>query len=297
VTQGEWPSGLEAARAQFDADLERALPGPGVIAGPLAEAMAYACAAGKRVRPLLCLAVAVAAGGGYGDALPAALAIEMVHCYSLVHDDLPSMDDDVERRGRPTLHVKYGEAEAILAGDALLTEAFYVLTRGQQAPGPASSGERAVAAALVAELAGAAGWRGMVGGQAEELAAPVAAGLVGARRIAELKTGALFRAACRLGAMAAGADGDLLLQVTRFGELYGLAYQVIDDLCDLERDTKLGRNLNLAVLLGRGTALDLAARLLSEAARCLDSHQWPGCPGLMRELLEMLLRAAPTSAA
>lgn len=287
MTNSGWPDRMEELRRRFEADLAAALPRPGSVAGPLPEAMGYACAAGKRVRPLLCLASAAAAGGSYGPALPAALALEMVHCYSLAHDDLPALDDDAERRGRPTLHVRYGEAEAILAGDALLAEAFYVLaspapaTRAGWSPVPPGTLAR-----QVLELAGACSWRGMVGGQAEELALPVSAGVEGARRVVTRKTGALFLAACRLGALAAGASEELLGAVTRYAGSFGYAYQVIDDLHDWQRDARRGRQLNLAALLGEPAARDLALGRLAEAEQVLGATAWPGQPALLAEALD-----------
>jgi len=204
-----------------------------------------------------------------------AVAVELIHCYSLVHDDLPVMDDDNERRGRPTVHVRFGQAQALLAGDALLTEAFAVLSDSR----------------LVHELALAAGWRGMVGGQSEELLAPASSGLASARRIAQLKTGQLIRAACRMGAIAAGAREDHLAAITRFGELYGLAYQVIDDLADRKRDLELGRTLNVTILLGPASATTMAQCSLNQARAQLAGVEWPGDCGLLAQLVDALAAA------
>lgn len=216
----------------------------------LADAMGYSLLApGKRLRPLLVVLACEAAGGSQGQAMPAACAVEMVHTYSLIHDDLPAMDDDDLRRGLPTCHMKYGEALAILAGDALLTMAFEVLGQGY--------GPKTVAVGCV-ELARGAGANGMVGGQvldleAEErftapgepatLVAGCAAPAQGSARLEDIhrrKTGALFRAALRLGVFAAQAETDdgvstkTLAAIDRYAAAFGLAFQVTDDLLDVE---------------------------------------------------------------
>ena len=194
------------------------------------EAMEYSLLApGKRLRPLLTVLTCEAVGGATEQALAAGCAVEMIHTYSLVHDDLPAMDDDDLRRGRPTCHKRFGEALAILAGDALLTLAFEVLAR---------SYPPAVAAVSCAELAAGAGAGGMVGGQVLDLAAegriagPEAADLEAIHR---RKTGALFRSAVRLGVYAAGADDPALLAAAdAYAAAFGLAFQVTDDLLDVE---------------------------------------------------------------
>ncbi|MCU0705646.1 MAG: polyprenyl synthetase family protein [Fimbriiglobus sp.] len=209
----------------------------------LAEAVKYALMGpGKRLRPLLCLLACEAVGGTTEQALPAACAVEMVHTYSLVHDDLPAMDDDDLRRGRPTCHVKYGEALGILVGDALLTAAFEVLAHGY--------GPKTVAVASV-ELARGAGPAGMVGGQVLDLiadgriAAGTGDGASGSRQVEleqihRLKTGALFRSSLRLGVYAAqaerpeGINGDQLAAIDEYAAAFGLAFQVTDDLLDVE---------------------------------------------------------------
>jgi geranylgeranyl diphosphate synthase type II len=201
----------------------------------LREAMAYSLfAPGKRLRPLLTVLACEAAGGSVELAQPAGCAVEMVHTYSLVHDDLPAMDDDDLRRGLPTCHKKFGEALAILAGDALLTLAFEVLATGY--------GPKTVAVSC-AELAAGAGAAGMVGGQVLDLASPSIAidGLEGALEgIHRRKTGALFRSALRLGVYAAqaerpiGVDPGTLAAVDAYAAAFGLAFQVTDDLLDAE---------------------------------------------------------------
>jgi geranylgeranyl diphosphate synthase type II len=198
-------------------------------AGPslLRRAMRYSLlGGGKRIRPVLALAAAEAVGGTARRVLPFALALEMIHTYSLVHDDLPAMDDDDVRRGRPTSHRVYGEGVAILVGDALLTEAFRVL-----------AGARGVAPACtlraVSEVAAAAGEAGMVGGQALDLAATGTPARLGhVRAIHRRKTGALLRVAVRVGGLVGGASAASLRRLSAYGEHVGLAFQIADDLLD-----------------------------------------------------------------
>jgi geranylgeranyl diphosphate synthase type II len=196
----------------------------------LVEAMAYSLfTPGKRLRPLLALLACEAVGAEFRRALPAGCAVELVHTYSLIHDDLPAMDDDDLRRGLPTCHKKFGDALAILAGDALLTLAFEVLARSYR---PAE------AAVMCVELAAGAGAAGMVGGQVLDLTSPSMA-LDGLENTHRRKTGALFRAALRLGVYAAretsGAEAPPVLGVIdRYAAAFGLAFQVTDDLLDAE---------------------------------------------------------------
>ena len=220
---------------------------------PLLEAMSYSLLApGKRLRPLLAILACEATGGTIEAALPAACALEMVHTYSLIHDDLPAMDDDDLRRGLPTCHKKFGEALAILAGDALLTLAFEVLGCGY--------GPRTAAVSCV-ELASGAGAVGMVGGQVLDLEAEgriegygepsrVSDRVVRLENIHRRKTGALFRSALRLGLYAARAEGDdgvnpqTLADADAYAAAFGLAFQVTDDLLDVESTAdKVGKRV------------------------------------------------------
>ncbi len=215
---------LEAARRTVDAELDRVLgPVPADDPGRLREAMRYAVlGGGKRLRPLIALASCAAVGADWRAALPAAVSVELLHAYTLVHDDLPAMDDDELRRGRPSVHVAFGEAQAILAGDALLTAAFGVL---------APLGGAAVA--VLAERAGV-GW--LLEGQARDLAAqrggPVPATVAELEVIHAGKTGALFSAAAEHGAIAAGASDELRARLRRFGMALGVAFQHADDVDD-----------------------------------------------------------------
>lgn len=211
--------------------------GPGCPA-TLAESIRYSLLApGKRLRPLLTLAAAEACGGTVNGALPAACAVEMIHSYSLVHDDLPAMDDDDLRRGRPTNHKVFGEGIAVLAGDALLTLAFETLTRIQ----PAEAAVR-----CCAELGSAAGATRLVGGQADDLAqegkvpgtapahdATPAEQLKTLEAIHRRKTGAMLLVSLRLGGIAAGADDEQLAALDAYGERIGLTFQIMDDLLDV----------------------------------------------------------------
>ena len=215
---------LQGRRAQVDAELERQMPPLTARPRRLHEAMRYAVfSGGKRLRPLLCLAAAEACGAPAAPALPSAASIELLHTYTLVHDDLPCMDDDDLRRGRPTVHRAFDEATALLAGDALLTLAFEALTRPPAPAGPA--------ARLVFELASAAGSLGVIGGQVEDMEAegrPPAAEQVD--YIHTHKTAALIRASVRMGAIAGGAGEDSIAAVTRYGDCAGLAFQIVDDI-------------------------------------------------------------------
>ena len=224
------PAPLQAlfaeVRAAVDAELDRRLRAPADDPGRLAEAMWYAATGpGKRLRPALAIAAAEACGGTRAAALPAAVAIEMLHAYTLVHDDLPAMDDDDERRGRPTVHVAFGEAIAILAGDGLCTAAFGTLAELGPRGGDA-----------VAVLARRAGSRELLAGQAIDLTTPPGdyADLAAIERLHAAKTGALFAAAAELGGIAAGAPRTICEALGRYGMAIGIAFQHADDRDDAE---------------------------------------------------------------
>jgi geranylgeranyl diphosphate synthase type II len=215
---------------------------------PLAEAIRYSLLGpGKRLRPRLVLLAAEACGGSDDAALPAACAVEMIHAYSLVHDDLPAMDDDQLRRGRPTCHKAFGEALAILAGDALLALAFEVVATRIQ---PAET-----AAACCAELARAAGATALVGGQADDLDG--SCGLGDIRQLEQThrrKTGAMFRASLRIGGIVAGADNRQIEALGAYGANIGLAFQITDDLLDVAGDERaVGKQIGKDADRGRLT--------------------------------------------
>nr|HEX4316990.1 polyprenyl synthetase family protein [Kofleriaceae bacterium] len=215
------------AREAIDADLERRLRPIGDDPGRLREAMWYAATGpGKRLRPAIVLAAAEACGGDRARALPAASALEMLHAYTLVHDDLPAMDDDDERRGRPTVHVVFGEAIAILAGDGLLTAAFGALGELGAGAGDACT-----------VLARRAGGAELLAGQAMDLRGDLArasVSLADIERVHAAKTGALFAAAGELGAIAAGAPAAARSALAHYGLAIGIAFQHADDRDDAE---------------------------------------------------------------
>ena len=224
---------MAAYGTRAEAALERALPPEQYAPQQLHRAMRYAVlGGGKRLRPMLVYATGVALGAAPAQLDAAAAAVEIIHAYSLVHDDLPAMDDDSLRRGRPTCHIEFGEAMAILAGDALQALAFEVLA-GHSAPHPRIHVE------MLRVLAAACGAHGMAGGQALDLAA------TGQRlepaeleRMHVYKTGALIRASVRLGALAAGCeDATVLAALERYGHCIGLAFQIRDDIIDVEGDS------------------------------------------------------------
>jgi geranylgeranyl diphosphate synthase type II len=245
----------ERARA-VDAALDASLPAETAPPSTLHKAMRYSVfAGGKRIRPVIALAAAEAVLKGDAErarqAMPIAVALELIHTYSLVHDDLPAMDDDDLRRGRPTNHKVFGEAAAILAGDALLTEAFRVLA---EAPAPAGVPRDLHAARLLAasaEVALAAGAAGMVGGQMADLEAEGrAVGLEHVDFIHLRKTAALIAAAAVGGGIAVGADETDVAALRRYGTCTGLAFQIADDILDLEGESRA---------MGKGTGGDAAA--------------------------------------
>jgi geranylgeranyl diphosphate synthase type II len=216
--------------------LERYLPDEDSVPEELHTAAHYSVfAGGKRIRPILCLAAAEACGADMAPAMPAACALELIHTYSLIHDDLPAMDNDDVRRGKATSHKVFGEALAILAGDALLTEAFVLLSRVEKVRLPA---ERRLA--VIQEIASAAGIAGMVGGQALDIRAekipPDAAGLT---EIHRRKTGALIVASVRTGAILAGAGEAKLQALTQYADHIGMAFQIADDILNVEGDSRL----------------------------------------------------------
>jgi len=255
---------LNAVATETEALLERLLgsePVAGEIARPerLLNAMRHAAlGGGKRLRPFLVVECADLFGASRAGALLAGAALECVHCYSLVHDDLPAMDNDDLRRGRPTVHKAFDEATAILAGDGLLTFAFDAMARDEVHPDPA------VRIELVLELARAAGLGGMAGGQMLDLAAE---GRFGQRHkqsqddvvtLQAMKTGALIRFACRAGAILGQADAKARAAVDRYGKTVGQAFQIADDLLDVEGSTEdLGKAAGKDAAAGKATLVDL----------------------------------------
>ena len=295
---------LRGQRVHIDAALGRALPTAPGCPAVIADAMRYSVfAGGKRVRPILTLAAAEAVAASQpssGDspassplelALPAACAIELIHTYSLIHDDLPAMDDDTLRRGRPTAHVVYGEGIAILAGDGLLTEAFGLMARNPETEDPVLSRRKLRALACVAEAAGA---NGMVGGQAIDLqvagrtpqgqAEPLSTDEL--RAMHRRKTGALIRAATVTGAIMVGGSSTLIDAIDVYASHLGLAFQIVDDILDVEgAATELGKTAGKDAAAGKTTypsvyGLDgsrrLADQCVTDAQAALGSAQLGG---------------------
>lgn len=252
---------LAATIESIDAHLTAAVRGRGLPADLEAAILYVVEAGGKRLRPALVLLACEAVGGSRDDAMGPAIALELIHTFSLVHDDLPAMDDDTERRGRPTVHVAYGEDIAILAGDGLLTAAFESL---------ATMGERAAAA--VAVLAQRAGRLELLAGQARDLADDTPSTLAELEVIHAAKTGALFAAAAELGAIAAG-DGASRDDMARFGMAIGVGFQHADDLDDGEfaELAEAARTRRLA--LAEDAAVIARAR---QAQALIDLAQWIG---------------------
>jgi geranylgeranyl diphosphate synthase, type II len=270
---------LDARRAEVEVALTAFLPTPPDAPEIVDSAMRYSLlAGGKRLRPILCLAGAESVGGRRSMAMPAACAIELIHTYSLIHDDLPAMDNDTMRRGRPTLHVVAGEGMAILAGDGLLTEAFHLLARE-----PVSDDSRVAFRKLrvVETIAHAAGVVGMVGGQAIDLASvtPDSAGRLphlhadAVRSMHARKTGALIRASAVSGAIMGGGTAAQIDAIDRAAGEFGLAFQIVDDILDVEGvAATLGKTAGKDAAAGKPTypalyGLDTSRRM---AAECLD---------------------------
>ena len=237
-------------RALVEEFLDECVPPEDAAPETISRAVRYSLfAGGKRLRPILVLASAEAVGGLVEDALPAAAAFEMIHTYSLIHDDLPAMDDDSLRRGKPTSHVVFGDAIAILAGDALQTHAFRILADGES---PITAERRLSAIALLADAAGASG---MVGGQVADLEAegqPVSSD--GLEFIHRHKTGALIHAASEVGAVVGGGSDDQIAHLARYGENIGLAFQIIDDILDVTGSAEiLGKSAGKDEKAGKAT--------------------------------------------
>jgi len=258
-----------------DTALDRFLPRASAKPPTIHRAMRYSLfAGGKRMRPVLCVAAAEACGGLAAAALPPACAVECIHTYSLIHDDLPCMDDDDFRRGRPTSHKVFGEGIAVLAGDALLTAAFEILVA-------MADTARYTARDFLRELSGAGGSRNLIAGQVADLEAegkPSTRAQL--RHIHECKTAAMIVVSLRLGAMTANATPAQLLAVTEFGVNLGLAFQVIDDILDVTQTSeKLGKSAGKDVaaqkatypaIIGLDAARKEARRLTSKARKALD---------------------------
>ncbi|HUE73068.1 MAG TPA: farnesyl diphosphate synthase [Pirellulaceae bacterium] len=282
----------QSLRRQIEAALSRHTQYDADCPPHLAEAIRHSLLApGKRLRPLLVLMASEACGYDSAAALPAACSVEMIHTYSLIHDDLPAMDDDELRRGRPTCHVQFGEATAILAGDALLAQAFEILARNIQPP--------EIAARCVAELARAAGPTALVGGQEDDLRNQFnGGGVEQLERIHRRKTGAMICVSLRLGGLIGRADREQLAALDAYGEKIGLAFQIVDDLLDLSGDAStMGKRtlkdadhgkLTFPAVLGVDASRQRAERLVSEACESIARFgpRAAGLEALARYVLE-----------
>ena len=266
---------LERAGLHINAALDKLLPPESADPPTIHKAMRYSIfAGGKRIRPVLCLAACEAVGGKPSAALPLACAVECIHTYSLIHDDLPCMDDDDLRRGKPTNHKVFGEGIAVLAGDALLTEAFALLAKSQPP-------KRYPVRMLVNDLAFAAGSLRLIAGQVQDLE-----GEDRQLRLAEVKrthlnkTAALITASIRLGAMAGNATASELKRLTRYGQDLGLAFQVIDDILDATSTKEvMGKSVRadqknhkstFPAVLGLDRSREFAADLIADAHKQLS---------------------------
>jgi len=246
---------LQEKKVIVDSALERYFPNPPEGGGEVTPSNSLHRAirhsllnGGKRIRPILSIAAFEAVGGKGDHILPFACALEMIHTYSLIHDDLPAMDNDDFRRGKPTCHKMFGEAIGILAGDGLLTEAFKLMTNRSSWDGP--SNDKAVILDVVHEIAQAAGISGMVGGQVADIESEgKEVDLPLLQYIHTHKTGAMILASIRVGARLGGASGETLQAFTRYAERIGLAFQIIDDILNVE---------GKAIALGKSTGTDLS---------------------------------------
>lgn len=250
----------EQQRQLVDASLQERMPAATERPAVLHEAMRYGVfSGGKRLRPLLCLAAAQAVGGKMDNAILPACAIEVLHTYSLIHDDLPAMDDDDERRGQPTCHIKFGEANAILAGDALLTLAFEWMGESEP-PEPYTVRD------IIGELARAAGSRGIVAGQVEDMAAgSLAADAPLVEYIHQHKTADLLTCAARVGGMCGGATPEELSALSAYGQGLGHAFQLTDDILDADQKD----NLSAVAVYGIDGAIERAAAHITAAKEAL----------------------------
>ncbi|MBM7867941.1 geranyl transferase [Heliobacterium gestii] len=286
---------MKRLNVKIDAALSRFMPAEDEAPPAIHKAMRYSLfAGGKRLRPLLVLAGCRAVGGDEESVMAAACALEMIHTYSLIHDDLPAMDDDDLRRGMPTNHVVFGEATAILAGDGLLTRAFGLLAeeglRSGQAP--------ALVLQVIAELAEASGSLGMIGGQVVDMESEnKQIDVATMEYIHAHKTGALIRASLRIGAFLGGGSSEQVAALSRYGDHLGLAFQITDDLLDIQGDPeKIGKPVGsdeknnkatYPALLGLEKARQEAERVVQAALDSLDGFDEQA--ELLRDLARYLL--------
>ena len=284
-----FPAALAQAARMTDAALEKLLIVPPDLEARVCQAMRYsALAPGKRLRPLLVLAGANLFGVAQRCALQVAAAVEMIHAYSMVHDDLPAMDNSDLRRGRPTCHKEFDEATAVLAGDGLLTAAFEVLADAD------THGDPAVRCELVAALASAAGAAGMVGGQMIDLIAEHQSLDIGAiTRLQRMKTGALIAFSCEAGAILAKAPHELRTALRGYAHDLGLAYQIADDLLDVEGSAvEVGKPVGVDAAAGKATFVSILGVARARAQAELLVRQAMAHLDLFEQRAELLREAA-----
>jgi geranylgeranyl diphosphate synthase type II len=280
---------LSIRKGMVDKKLVELLPNPTEPMSRLEEAMRYSVlAGGKRLRPILCIAASEAVGGAIENVIPIACAIEMIHTYSLIHDDLPSMDDDILRRGIPTNHSVFGEAIAILAGDALLTDAFSIIANH----GISSGIDPFVIIEVIQDISMAAGSQGMVGGQALDLALEgkeVTLDII--EKMDSLKTGALIETSITSGGRIGGADENQIYHLRQYAKAVGLAFQITDDVLDIEGGTEVGKDRGTDArkkkatypgIIGVEKAKEVAIELIKKAILSLKDFDGRADP--LREL-------------
>jgi len=281
---------LSERKVLVDTKLLEFLPDSSEDSSGLYESMRYSVlAGGKRLRPILCIAATEGVGGAVESALPLACAIEMIHTYSLIHDDLPSMDDDLLRRGKPTNHSVYGEAMAILAGDALLTDAFFLISNEGFAQGLSPS----ILIEVIKDISRAAGSRGMVKGQAIDLSLEgyQYVTLETSEKIHSLKTGALIEASVIIGGKIGGANNFQLSKLKSYSRRIGLAFQIIDDILDIEGGGEIGKSrgadqrkkkVTYPAIIGLEKSREVALKLTQEAVEALNGFDEKAQP--LREI-------------
>ncbi len=290
--QFDLPAYLEAKQVRVEQALKEFLPPKNQWPNKLHEAMHYSLlAGGKRLRPVLALAAAESVGKDDQVAMPVACALEMIHTYSLIHDDLPAMDDDDLRRGQPTNHKVFGEAMAILAGDSLLTEAFYLLAKNAK-PEQANA-----LLEVIARIAKASGSRGMAGGQAIDLLSEnKQVALEELQQLHQHKTGKLIQVSIEAGAIMAQATQRQLESLSRFGECIGLSFQIADDVLDIEGGEEIGKDRGSDIanqkatypaLLGLEESKRLARELTDEALSVLSDFDTKADP--LREIAKYVV--------
>lgn len=285
---------LNERKIQVETALEQFHPPEKQWPQKLHESMLYSLrAGGKRLRPILVIAACEAVGGKSEWVMPAACALEMIHTYSLIHDDLPAMDDDDLRRGKPTNHKIFGEAIAILAGDALLTEAFRIMIRYRH-----PQVEAVVMLEVIELIAQASGSEGMAGGQVADLESEhKQISLQDLESLHRHKTGCLIRVSLEAGAKLAGANADQVAALKRYGECIGLAFQIADDILDIEGGEEIGKDLGSDLekdkatyprLMGMEKSKNLAKELIQEALDCLKMFDEKANP--LREIATYIIQ-------